>query len=166
TGLSDGDNPEVPINPSSLDYVNLLLNNHPTKILVDTGASNTFVSTLLLDKLHHKPINKQKSTYVLADGGTRLQVLGTVELQIKVKNILTTVTALVTSSLCTTIIIGSDWLSEYNANIDYHTRTITVKQLHRYASIPMKTDDDNMSYLVRLQEEIKIPSGHEIVVSA
>ncbi|CAF1122937.1 unnamed protein product [Didymodactylos carnosus] len=98
TGLSDGDNPKVPINPSSSVYVNLLVNNHPTKILVDTGASNTFVSTLLLGKLHHKPINKQKSTYVLADGGARLQVMDTVELQIKVKNILTTVTALVTSS--------------------------------------------------------------------
>ncbi|CAF1652463.1 unnamed protein product, partial [Didymodactylos carnosus] len=44
--------------------------------------------------------------------------------------------------------------------------TITVKQLHRYASIQMKTADDNMSYPARLKKEIKIPSGHEIVVTA
>ena len=79
---------------SSLIFFTTYVDNYRVKILVDTGATTTFINKKLLKHLKHlKFIHKKPYSFVLADGVTPFEVLGTVQLFIRFAGKTTTIEA-------------------------------------------------------------------------
>ncbi|CAF4559204.1 unnamed protein product, partial [Didymodactylos carnosus] len=102
----------------------------------------------------------------MADGGARLEVIGTVELKIKIKQITTTIVALVTTNLCVGCILGSDWLTQYGIIMNYKTRTIMINTRWGHVVVPMDNETDVVHYDIRTCNSITIPPYHEMAVPA
>ena len=83
---TDGvDSGKTLINPSksSLIFIYALVNKYKLKILIDTGATKTFISSRILHQIAPMDsILKQPYSFLLADGIAPFHVLGLVDLSI------------------------------------------------------------------------------------
>ncbi|CAF1082777.1 unnamed protein product [Didymodactylos carnosus] len=98
---SDGDASELfTIKKPSLMFITTAVNNKNMRIMIDTGATNSIITERTLRQTKHKKFikrNHQKLT--LADGYSPLEVIGKVELEIKLRSTVTTIQALVVKHL-------------------------------------------------------------------
>nr|ABL86690.1 putative pol protein [Philodina roseola] len=126
---------------SSLIFINTLVNNHNMRILIDTGATNTFINYKTFISLKHRPyLNQHSSTFVLADGIAPFHVLGVVELRIQFSNQITTISAHVAENLCTDVILGMDYIALYNLKFNIKKQIISIDINNR--QVEMKIDKD------------------------
>ena len=78
-----------------------------TKILIDTGATTTFISKRLLEKMKNVEfINKKLNSFLLADGIAKFPIIAQVKLRIRFAKIDTTIDANVDTNLGTDMILG------------------------------------------------------------
>lgn len=97
------------------------------QILIDTGATNTFINHKTLHSIKQcAHIHKHSSSFVLADGVAPFHVLGIIELQILFANQITTISAHVAKNLCTDVILGMDYISLYNLKFNIHKQKISI----------------------------------------
>ncbi|CAF1668908.1 unnamed protein product, partial [Adineta ricciae] len=144
-------------NPS-LIFLTTLVNNHPMQILVDTGATNTFVNYNTLRSLNpNLPLNKCSSSFVLADGIAAFQVLGTVELQILFDDQLTFITAYVAQNLCTDVILGMDYIAFYNLKFNVRSQRISIDLQGRRHQVPTNPNVETTFIPVLLHEDTYLP---------
>ena len=108
---------------------------------MDTGASKTFINHKSLPNIqHYNFVKKQSSSFILADGFAPFYVLGTVDLSILFADQMTTIQAYVAQNLCTDIILGMDYITRYNLQIDTGTAHVGVASVHlarRRATMPL-----------------------------
>ncbi|CAF4429716.1 unnamed protein product, partial [Rotaria magnacalcarata] len=117
---------------SSLIFFTTLVNNYKTKILIDTGATTTFINEKLLNHINQSNVIHRKSySFVLADGITPFQVLRTVKLSLQFANIITTIETHIVRNLCTNIILGMDYINLYNLSFDVKHQTISIEYRKR-----------------------------------
>ncbi|CAF4246300.1 unnamed protein product [Rotaria sp. Silwood2] len=138
------------INPSksSLIFISALVNEHKLQILVDTGATNTFINKRIIHRIvTNKDILKQPYSFLLADGLAPFRVLGNVNLAIEFDSLVTTIEAHVAEFLCTDMIIGMDYINKYNLNINVKRQTITIESNHKLVEVP----------IIRQTKSVKIP---------
>jgi hypothetical protein len=122
-------------------YFTTLVNQHQTKILIDTGATKTFINDKLLKHLKYlKFINKKTYSVLLADGIASFQVLGTVELSIRFANVTTKIEAHIARNLCTTIILGMDYINRYNLSFNVKHQTISIEYRNHLLTINIDPD--------------------------
>ncbi|CAF5181057.1 unnamed protein product, partial [Rotaria magnacalcarata] len=125
-GVDSGKNNKNPLK-SSLIFITTLVNNHKTKILIDTGATTTFINQNILHHMAGSKNNcKQPYSFVLADGAAPFEVLGTVELAIKFSNSITHINGHIARNLCTDMIIGMDYINKYNLNINVKKQIVSI----------------------------------------
>ena len=130
------DSEPVVLNPSksSLIFVYALVNKHKVKILVDTGATKTFINNRILHYIiTRNTILKQSHSFLLADGVAPFHVLGLVNLSIEFNSFRTTITAHVAQELCTDMIIGMDFINKYNMNINVKKQIVTFESNNQRA---------------------------------
>ena len=97
------------------------------QILIDTGATNTFINNNTLNSIkQYTHLNKHSSSFVLADGIAPFQVLGVVELQILFSNQITKISAHVAQNLCTDVILGMDYITLYNLKFNIRKQIISI----------------------------------------
>ncbi|CAF2241730.1 unnamed protein product, partial [Rotaria magnacalcarata] len=148
------------INPSksSLIFFTTLVNQYKTKILIDTGATTTFINEKLLSHLKHPQFVHSKSYYfVLADGKASSRVLGTVKLSIQFANVPTTIEAHVARSLGTDIILGMDYINLYNLSIDVKHQAISIEYRNRLLTTNIDPDYPLYKIPVTSSNSIYIP---------
>ncbi|CAF5066699.1 unnamed protein product [Rotaria magnacalcarata] len=128
---SDGvDSGEPNINPSksSLIFIYALVNKHRIKLLIDTGATKTFINSQILHHLVPKSsILKRSYSFLLADGIASFNVLRLVDLSIEFNNFVTPITAHIAQHLCTDMIIGMDFINRYNLSIDVKKQLVSIE---------------------------------------
>ena len=110
---TDGDASYSHPNPS-LTFITAFINNMPMRILIDTGASRSFIRESALRNCQMNKWQKNNKTFWLADGTTSFSTVGEVQLYIKINNIITNVMALVVRNLSCECILGMAF-----ANTDY-----------------------------------------------
>jgi len=93
----------------------------------------------------------------LADGIAPFQVLGTVELSIRFANVLTKIEAHVARDLCTTIILGMDYINKYNLSFDVKHQTITVESRARLLVMNIDPDYTFSKIPVVSSKSIRVP---------
>ncbi|CAF1619086.1 unnamed protein product, partial [Adineta ricciae] len=138
---------------SSLIYFTAYVNQLSTPILLDTGATTTFIHKHLLEQFpHYKMIDSTHSSFVLADGVAPFHVLGTVFLTLQFAHMMTTVTAQIADNLCTNMILGMDYINQYNLSFNVARQTISIEYDSQIATIRMDTEhtvsnDNRLGYI-------------------
>ncbi|CAF4584672.1 unnamed protein product [Rotaria magnacalcarata] len=157
----DGDNSKnIPKNPSKspLIFITTLVNNYQTKILIDTGATTTFIREDVLQHMTHlQYIRKTPYSFTLADGLAPFHVLGVVEVSIRFGNSTTKVHAHIARKLCATMIIGMNYINKYNLNINIAQQTISIIHNNHVSSMNMDTDFELHRIPANISKPIQIP---------
>jgi len=76
------------------------------RMLIDTGASRSFIRESALTKCRLYKWHRKNNTFLFADGTTSFSTSGEIQLNIQINNIITTVTALVVNNLSCECILG------------------------------------------------------------
>lgn len=131
---------------SSLPFFTTLVNNYRTKILIDTGATATFINEKIVKHLKsYKVIHTNPHSFVLADGNAPFQILGKIRLSILFDQIPTLVDVYIAKNLCTNIILGMDYINNYNLNLNVQNQTISIDHEHHIATLPLDSDNRTKS---------------------
>ena len=134
------------------------VNQYQTQLLIDTGATTTFVHSRLLDKLSPSlSIRPNPYSFFLADGRAPFHVLGTVDLSITFADVTTHVTAHVAQHLCTDIILGMDYINAHNLTIDTKRQLISIDHNNRTLIVPIDPHTSLNNVSVLASQSILIP---------
>ena len=148
------------INPSklSLIFITTLVNNYNMQVLIDTGATTTFINNHTLESIKPYPCLKpQISSFVLADGIAPFPVLGIVELQILFSNQLTSISAHVASNLCTDVILGMDYITLYNLKFNIRQQIVSIELNNRQYDMNISQNVQTELIPVTLSDPLRIP---------
>ncbi|CAF4432119.1 unnamed protein product [Rotaria sp. Silwood2] len=159
------------LNPSNLSliFITTLVNNHKIQILLDTGATTTFINKEVIKQYPHDFIylNTLPYSFVLADGIAPFHVHGVVELHIEIANQITTIKAHVAENLCTDLILGIDYIIQYNLKFDIRRRFVSIEHNNKLYKIKFDHDIQPQFVPVIVSNSIHIPShsSHSVPVS-
>lgn len=142
-------------NPSttntSLLYLKVLVNNKQMRVMLDTGANRSFVSSKALTSLPTTQfINKSYKRVILADGFTSLSILGTCNLSIIMGEMLTTIEAFVVKELCADCILGMDFLNKYKLIINTEEQMVSLYNNQQRVSLKFDFNKGDINYPTRL----------------
>jgi predicted aspartyl protease len=104
-----------------------LVDQHSTVVLLDSGASHSFISHMFASKFPHKLHTVESGGYCIratSDNILTNQVVSDVELEIEGRKYL--VTLLVLPRLGIAIILGMNWMSKNEVLIDTSTRVVML----------------------------------------
>ncbi|CAF2150505.1 unnamed protein product [Rotaria magnacalcarata] len=122
--------------PSTPLIVRLEINNKFIDSMIDTGSAKSIIHINTLYKLIHRPyINYQNRLHSTANNG-ELRTIGSVNLRIRLKNILTFILAEVAIDLCTGLVLGNDWISKNEIDIITTQKCIRKRRGSYVATIP------------------------------
>ncbi len=166
-GVVSGNQHQKPSN-SSLIFITTSVNNQTLQLMIDTGASKTFIHYKSLQKMkYYNLIKKHEHAFVLADGFAPFHVLGTVQLSILFADQLTSIQAHVAQNLCADVILGMDYISLYNLNINTRNQLVSIELNNR--TYYMKIHHNYVPQLlpIRLSKSLHLPprSDRSITVS-
>ena len=151
-----------------LTFMSVFINRYPVRILLDTGASRSFIRASTLSNCRLKVQDQTPNVFWLADGTTSFSTQGTIHLRIKLNGYVTTIPALVVRNLSCDCILGMDWLRKYRVDICNSTRTIRLHDPngHYLTSKNLTTDLSTTSFPVKLREPCLLQPFQERQVKA
>ena len=117
-------------NSSSPIYINVQVNKKRHSAIVDTGSAVTIINQHLLKKISHKGLVLANKLHQSANS-TSIDIIGEVQLEIRIQGHKTTIVADVAMNLVTDLLLGNDWISGNNVIIDSPQRQILVTDGHR-----------------------------------
>lgn len=158
---SDSDN--VSPNPSPI-FIKAKINKIQMNIMFDSGSTKSFIHKAALSRTHHPPIKSNKQQYVLADGHTTMDVLGTVQLVIDLPFTTTSIIADVTDSLCVDCILGMDYINKYKVNLDNKQKSVQIYTNDSSITLPMITSVTPSRTICRLEKDITFHPFQEQMV--
>ena len=141
--VNDGTVPYTKSNPSSPLIVNLLVNNTSINAMIDTGSASSIIHRKTLSRLISRPhIKYQRNQHRTANNG-ELSTNGTVQLNIQLNQLLTSIIAEVSNNLCTDLILGNDWI--FGNEIDIITTKRCIRKIHgsEVIDIPFAIHDES-----------------------
>ena len=153
---------------SQSSYIKVPVEDRLSTILVDTGASYSFISKHLFDNQFQKFFNlfvfETKSTTVANQNVMNSN--GYVELKITIGSIITTAKLWVLENLCTGIILGLDWLTskDHKANIDFDTNSLSVCSQGKKSSTPLLEIKTNQHHYVRICDKLILNPMQERII--
>ncbi|CAF2621992.1 unnamed protein product [Rotaria sp. Silwood2] len=126
------------------------VNQIPMKIMFDSGSTTSFINKAVLIRTRHLPINYNKHYYLMADGHTTFEVMGTVRIFIELNHIKTNQIVGVVDSLCTDCILGMDYINKYKVNLNNKQKQVQVHTTFHTIRIPMENQSTKFRTISRL----------------
>lgn len=126
------------LNPS-LIFVTPLVNNIPLRAMIDTGATNSFITQRALSRLHHSAIYVSQRSAQLGDGHTTLKIIGEAQLLLKFHTVYTPIKALFVKQLNADFILGSDWCTQNSLGLEYDKNRVSISSPNGRLFIPYDT---------------------------
>ena len=166
-----GDSSNKKINPSLINiipsqssnpiYINVQVNNKRQHAIIDTGSAVTIINQQLLKKIYHKKFIYKRKLHKSANCSS-INIIGEVELEIKIQGHKTFILADVATNLITDLLLGNDWITSNNVIIDSPQRHIFLTDQYRrmVATAPFITPPDFQSPVL-LIDEITLPPYSE-----
>ena len=112
---------------TSLLFINACVNDRRMKLMIDTGATRTFVSQECFnDMKERRVVNQVRRRVFLADGVTYLVVYGEVDLFIRIGTTKTFIRAFVVDRLCSGCILGMDFIRKYHLILDMMKQVVWI----------------------------------------
>ncbi|GES94931.1 ribonuclease H-like domain-containing protein [Rhizophagus clarus] len=114
----------------------IIIDDIEVKAIIDTGAAASAISSALLEETQFAITEKSNTRCIMADG-SRVASLGKTEIEIEIGEIITPILVEVIDSKDWTLIIGNDFLAEWNSNIDFESKTMTLQDKEYIIEIPI-----------------------------
>src|ERR1700737_2774514 len=141
-----------------------LVNGQPAYILVDSGASNNYISETFVKKykLYTEPLDK--STEAILANGISLNVTRMVpSIQIHIQDYKDEPNANVLALDKYDMILSMAWLHECNPTINYRNKSITFEHNNNTITLqPMPVDKDIHTPVVTSNKTASVPTAEEI----
>ena len=102
-------------------------------------------------------VKTKTNTFVLADGISPFHVLATIELSIRFANQITKIQAKVAQNLCTDIIVGMDYITFYNLQIDTKQKLVSIELNGRRYYMKKKQNDSLQLVPITLAHLLRLP---------
>ena len=136
------------------------------RLLIDTGASSSFISEQSLQRIPHVLTQPRRSfAFTLADGVAPFHTIGVVNLTIQFASINTFIQAHVVQHLCSDLIIGMDYINKYNLNFDVKYQQISIEHRQQYFTLPISQESPTSTASLLLPQSMSIPPGSSRTVS-
>ena len=142
TGSHDGGVPINFIKPSTIPspvYIKLRVNDKPTEVIADTGSAISIIHSNFLKTIEHKNFICKTRTCQTANS-TSLNIIGQIELEIKITHITTIVTVYVATNLIISILFGNDWINLHDVHLFGGQKRLTIPdQNNQLIAVPYIT---------------------------
>jgi len=159
---TDGTNPIEYSKPSLPLMIRTIVNGKIMPAMVDTGSAISIIHINTLRTLAYPPrIKYYDNVHVTANNG-EMKTIGTVRLRINIKRVSTFVTAKVAEALCTSMLLGNDWIKRNNINILGGQVVEASNQYYRESVRCIEHRDTR--YPVHLIDRVQLKPLEEIVV--
>lgn len=153
----------MPSTTSSPIYIKIHVNDQPTNSIIDTGSAVSIIHNKFLQTIQHHKFTYQPRTCSTANS-TPLNLIGYIELQIKIKDITTSIVAYVSTNLITPILLGNDWINANHVHLYGDQQRLTIpNKIGQLISIPYLESCD-IKYPALLLNEITLPPYSQIFV--
>lgn len=166
TGAQDGGAPSKPNQPSTTPspiYIKLLVNQQSTEAIVDTGSAISIIDSAFLKTIHHKKFTTTHRTCRTANS-TPMNIIGQIEVDLKLKEVETPQLMIVATSLVTSIILGNDWINSNGVHLFGDRKQLTIPDKHgRLITIPY-TEPTNTNHSAVLTNQITLPPYSQSLV--
>lgn len=149
----------------SLIFLQTMVNGQSMKILIDTGATTTFISEASLLRIN-PPLRLQSepTSFVLADGIAPFQTLGMVKLSVLFAKQHTPIRAHVVANLCTDMIIGMDYINRYSLNINITDQTLSIRLYDKTFYMSINQESTIHSTPLILPDSVKLARHQSISI--
>ncbi len=147
-------------------FIRAQINNVYRQVILDTGSGTTIIHHRFLKQIQHNGFRPIPSSYSSANC-TTLVILGEVDLNIKINNILTTITAAVATCLVTDLLLGTDWINMYVNSLDIINQTLNIHDANgQCTTTPLiRSFNSSTSSPVTLMNSVTIPKYSTCTVS-
>ncbi|CAM2726452.1 unnamed protein product [Rotaria socialis] len=129
TGSRNGGVPSTILKPSSISshpvYIQIHINNQPTKAIIDTGSAISIIHIEFLKTIKHENFQRQTQSCRTANS-TPLNIIGQIMLEIKIKSITTYTNVYVATNLITSILLGNDWINTNHIHLFGDQQQLTI----------------------------------------
>lgn len=135
-----GDSSNLEQNPSTANnttppvsspiFIQVQVNNRKQHAILDTGSAVTIINYQLLKNIHHRKFVYKQKLHNSANC-TSINIIGEIELEVKIQGHKTFILADVTDNLVTDLLLGNDWIAANNVIIDSTQRYIFLIDQHR-----------------------------------
>ncbi|CAF3400517.1 unnamed protein product [Rotaria sp. Silwood2] len=122
------------------------------KVMFDSGTTTSFTNKTTLTYTNHLPIKFNNMKYIMADGRTIFEIIGTVKIFIELNNVKTNIVVGVVNSLCTDCILGMDYINKYKVNLDNNFKQVQVHTSTEQITLPMEYQTIKLKTLCRLAQ--------------
>ena len=151
--------------PIQTPIVKINFNNNSVWAIVDTGADISIMSEEFFNQLpqnYSKELGPPRLTELKGVTGHSLATLGTSNLQFNIEQTNVTVCFEVVKGITRHILLGSDFLAQTKATLDYENRTMKIGD--QIIFLKRKSDLGKDCYLVQIAERVQIPAESEMIV--
>lgn len=150
---------------SQSSYIRVTVEDRLCTVLVDTGASHSFVSKYTFDNefqhlsrlitFEHKSIKVANSASMYSEGF--------ITTKIRIGSIITTAKLWILENLCTGIILGLDWLTsgDHKTTIDFDTNSLSISLEGEKSSTPLLRIKSDQGFRARICEKITLEPMEE-----
>jgi len=138
------------------------INSRYVKVLVDSGATRSCISAKFLARLKLKPdpLDSAISEDVFTADNSTMRILGQVDLSVYLNGLIVPFTFIVLPSLCHDCIVGTDFMSQAHAKIDFHEGIISFyDELVILPLMPLKSH----ATILRLTKQVILPPRTEVL---
>jgi len=129
---------------------------------LDSGSPYSLVSSKFCTahKLHIEPVQSGQQSRLWAANDTSLDVIGSVNLDVRIKGLTFPVNCLVIATLSDACILGLDFMNTYHVKLDYQYGIVTLDDLMQ---IPF-VNSENKQRILRLSSSVCLPACAEAIV--
>ena len=129
----------------SLPFISASVNTQKMKVMIDTGAQCSFINEQCLQLIDQPNLSIFKHRhFYMADGLTSFDVIGTVYLNILIGDHVTNISAFVTKNLCTSLILGMDYLTKYDLEIQPKKKMIIFNFEREQVIVPFDLEPNSI----------------------
>ena len=166
TGTQDGGAPSQSTKPSSSQcpiYIKVQVNHQPAEAIVDTGSAITIIHQDLLKTIHHRKFI-HKTRQCTTANATPLNIIGQIELEIKLKHVTTHIIADVATNLITKLLLGNNWINSHHVHLFGDQQCLTIPDsTGQPVRIPY-TEPSHVQYPAILANQITLPPRSQRLV--
>ena len=151
----------IPPQSSNPIYIKIQVNNKQQHAIIDTGSAVTIINQQLLKKIYHKKFIYKKKSHKSANC-TSINIVGEIELEIKIQGYKTIILADVATNLVTDLLLGNDWIAENNVIIHSpQQRIFLTDKYHRIIATTPFVKPPDVQLPILLIDEITLPPYSE-----
>ncbi|CAF1539566.1 unnamed protein product [Adineta ricciae] len=126
-------------------YIKTLVNNQPTQAIIDTGSAISIVHSHFLQTIRHKKFISTPHKCQTANS-TPLDIIGQIELEVKISNTKTTIVAHVATNLITPILLGNDWINSNRVHLFGDEQRLTIPDTNNSRISVPYIEPKNLNY--------------------